>query len=72
VENVEIGDIVGWRISLYNDGNDNAECYGEVIAIHGDILCLRSIHVTLPNLNPFHGRSKSLCHMIKKAGYVSG
>jgi hypothetical protein len=66
MDNVEIGDIVGWRISLYNDGNDNAEHHGEVIAIFGHFICIRSLHVTLPHVNPFHGRLRGHCHLISK------
>lgn len=66
MEDVEIGDIVGWRFSLFNDGNDNAEYEGEVVAMFGNFLCLRSLHITLPHLNPFHGRPREWCHMVKK------
>lgn len=66
MEDVEVGDIVGWRFSLFNDQELNAEYHGEVVSIHGDFLCLKSLHVTEPYLNPFHGRSRQTCHMVRK------
>lgn len=66
MENVEVGDIVGWRFSLYNDQYEHAEYHGEVVAMHGNFLCLRSLHVTSPLISPFHGRTREMCHMVQK------
>lgn len=66
MENVEVGDIVGWFFSLFHDGENNAECHGEVVSIHGDYLGLRSLHITKPSLNPFHGLHRNECHMVQK------
>lgn len=66
MENVEVGDIVGWRFSLYNDQNEQAEHHGEVVAIHGNFLAIRSLHIDSPILSPFHGRAINQCHMVKK------
>lgn len=65
MENVEVGDIVGWRFSLYNDQGQQAEHHGEVVAIHGAFLCVKSLSV-LAHLDPFHSRPIAMCHMVKK------
>jgi hypothetical protein len=39
---------------------------GEVVAIYGDFLCLRSLHITAPHQDPFHGRHFHHVHLIQK------
>lgn len=63
---VEVGDIVGWRFGVFGGDGDDFEHHGEVVAIHGDFLCLRSLHITYPYLNPFHSRPTQMCHMVRK------
>lgn len=65
MENVEVGDVVGWRFSLYNDQDEHAEHHGEVVAIFGQFLAIRSFSV-LAHLDPFHSRHVTMCHMVKK------
>jgi hypothetical protein len=43
----EVGDIVGWHVDvLIRTGEEPVEMRGEVVAIHGDFLCIRSLHIT--------------------------
>lgn len=65
MENVEVGDIVGWHIRIWHNHAD-AEITGTVVAVENDFLCLRSNHVNSKTCNPFHGRHRSLCHMVTK------
>lgn len=66
MEDVEIGDIVGWRFSLFNDESENGYGQGEVVSLYGNYLCLRNLNVTVPHLNPFHALPRGMCYMIKK------
>lgn len=63
---IEVGDIVGWRFSLCNDLEEDAEHHGEVIAIHADFIAIRSHSITIPTRNPFHSRHVSMCHLVRK------
>lgn len=65
MEDVEIGDTVGWRFHLWH-GEDQVEVTGEVVGVDGQFVCIRSGHVNSSTCNPFHGRHRNQCHMVRK------
>lgn len=67
MDDYAVGDTVGWRFSCLNGRDLDTEMRGEVVAIHGNHLCIRSFHITCPTMDPFHSRAKSACHLVMKA-----
>lgn len=63
----ELGDIVGWHVDvLHRAGEEPTEMRGEVVAIHGNFLAIRSLHIVARNHNPFHGCLRDHCYLISK------
>jgi hypothetical protein len=62
----EVGDIVGWHVDVLLREGQPVEMRGEVVAIHGDFLCIRSLHIIATNQDPFHGRHINHVHLITK------
>jgi hypothetical protein len=56
----------GMWTSFSGKGEEPIEMRGEVVAIHGDFLCIRSLHIIATNQDPFHGRHIHHVHLITK------
>jgi hypothetical protein len=65
MEDVEVGDIIGWRFKVWHD-EPETEMLGEVVSIADDFLAIRSLQVNSKTCNPFHGRWRHHCHMVRK------
>lgn len=66
MDDVAVGDTVGWHFNVLDQQSQQIEMTGEVVAIHGDFLAIHT-HGILDHMNPFHGRFRGHCHMVAKA-----
>jgi hypothetical protein len=63
----EVGDIVGWYVDvLHRNGEPPTVMQGLVVAIDGDFLCVRALHIVAAHQDPFVGRHRNYVHLIQK------